>query len=412
MVRLALQQSPTRPQPTGTTWLDAALLTGVLLASLEMAIVNAVLPGVAVTLRDAGLLPWVSTGYIAASTLATPLFGMAADRYGRRRAYAWGMGFLLAGSLLAAAASSMTWLLVGRIVQGVGGGALMPVTIVILGDRYDVAQRARMFGHVSLVWGLSTLMGPLVGAALTRWWGWPAVFWINLLPGGLALWGVWRLLGDDAVAPDRALAWRVRGLFTSPTQQLLNLCGALAVASMYGILAYVAVWVQGVHKGSATASGMALLPLSLAWTLGSASSGRLVPRLGLARLIRGGHLLLACGLLAAWQWPFAPPGLLLIGLGMGTLVTCCNLAIQELAPPERKGIATSSAIFLRNLAATAMVPLCGWVAGFRPGHQDLSQIAGLASGLQAVLATCAGTGMVALLLVWLGLPRRLALGHG
>ena len=115
------------------------------------------------------------------------------------------------------------------------------------------------------------------------------------------------------------------------------------------------------------------------------------------------------GALLAWWQTFHPVGLGLFGLGMGVLISCYNLAIQELAPPERKGVATSAAIFLRNLAATVMVPLYGWVAGFRPGMAQLEQVPHLADGIRAVAGVGAGVVTLAALVAWGGLPRRLEL---
>ncbi|MBI5611332.1 MAG: MFS transporter [Deltaproteobacteria bacterium] len=391
-----------------TRGLAPALMVGVLLASLEMAIVNAVLPRIATELHDAGLLPWVFTGYIAAATVATPVFGLVADRYGRLTAYAWGMGLLLVGSGVAAWAPTMPFLLVGRVLQGLGGGAVMPVTIVILGDRYPVGERARMFGVISLVWGASTLLGPLAGAGLTGAWGWRAVFWVNLLPGAAAMWGVWRALrGEPRVSGRRP--WWPSGLFRSGTQRVLNASGALAVAALYGILAHVAVWVQGVEGGDSMAAGVALLPLTLCWTAASHATGRLVGRWGLAHLLRVGAALLVVGLAVAWHWTMAPAGLGILGAGMGVLITCLNIAVQELAPAEAKGTATSTAIFLRNLGATASVPLLGHLAGFRPGMANLGEVPNLAAGVHAAAGGCLLLGAAAGALIWLGLPKRLAM---
>lgn len=400
--------TPLHPHARGLT---PALLVGVLLASLEMAIVNAVLPRIATDLRDAGLLPWVFTGYIAASTISTPIFGVLADRIGRRATYALGMGLLLVGSVLAAVAPSMSVLLLGRVLQGAGGGALMPITIVIFGDLYGVSQRAKMFGYISLVWGASTLVGPLVGAQLTAWFGWRAVFWANLPPGAVALWGVWRGLGVPVVRVERGAAqWR--DLFATPTQRWLNVSGSLAVAALYGVIAHLAVYVQGVQGGTSMDAGLALLPLTLAWTASSHVVGRLVPKLGLASLIRWGHAALALGLCISWYWTMAPIGLGLVGAAMGAIVSCVNIAIQESAPAPLKGSATSSAIFLRNLAATIVVPIYGWLAGFRPGMADLHDVPGLADGIRAVMGACAVIALVALAVVLFRVPRRLSVGPG
>lgn len=396
--------APARP-------LTPFLLTGVFLASLEMAIVHAVLPRIANELHDAGLLPWVFAGYVGASTVATPLVGWWADRAGRRSAYALGMAALLAGSVVAALAPTMPVLLVGRVLQGIGAGAMMPVTIIILGDRYAVHERAKQFGFVSIVWGGSTLIGPLIGAWLTEQFGWRSIFWINLLPGAIALVGVLRGL-PGATAPHGGGGWRIAGLFKHRQQVLLNLSGPLAIAAMYGIISHAAVWVQGVQGGTTLQSGLRLLPMSLSWTLASQFAGPLLRRYGFGPVMHVANAVLAAGLLVTWLWPMDFAGLALTGLALGVLVTCYNLAIQEMAPADRKGTATSVAIFLRNLGAALAVPIYGHLAGFRAGIEKLSEVPGLAEGVQRVLAGCLAAGLAGALLVWLLLPWRARLVAG
>lgn len=384
--------------------LTAALFVGVLLASLEVSILTPVLPRVATELGDAGLYPWTITGFLLASTLFTPAFGLFSDRFGRRYAYLLGLLLLLAGSAVGALAPSMKILVAARVLQGVGAAALLPLTVSAFGDLYSVEVRAKMYAWISLVYGVSTLVGPFVGATLTEWWSWRGAFWINLPPGlvaavGVALW----LPQGRRPAEEERLSWT--RLWEVPIQRVINLCGPLVGAAFYGILAHVPVLVQGVEHGDTLAAGLAILPLSLAWSLSSHFTGRLMMRLGPQGLVHLGSICLATGTGISALWTFAQPGLILVGLGMGFLISSCNIASQETAPPALRGTAVSVGIFSRNMGSAFSVPLFGWLAGFKPGIIDFSQIPDLPGGLHRVAIGVFLCALAAALGFWRGFPK-------
>ena len=381
----------------------ASLLLGCFLASLEIAVVMAVLPQIAEELGGAGLLPWAITGPLAATTLCTPLAGALGDRYGRKRVWIGGVLLLLAGSAWAAVAPTMEAFLAARVLQGVGGAALMPVTIALCGDLFEVRRRAQMFGAISLVWGVSTLIGPFLGAAVTEAWSWRAIFWAHLPPGLLAVAGVAWALPAGAGRSERQGEAGWTALLGIPEQRIVLIVGPAITATFHGVIGYLPAFVQGVEGGGPMEAGLALLPISLAWSASSNLVGWVLPRFGVRGMLQigGGLLLAGCGLgsgLAVPGWLMARWALLMVGLGMGFLFSTLNIAAQERAPAELKGTATSLSIFTRNLGATVAVPLWGALAGFAPEAERLADIPDLAGGIARVMAASTASAALVLLI--------------
>jgi MFS family permease len=136
---------------------------------------------------------WVFSVYMLASTTTVPVYGKLSDVYGRKPVYAVAMPLFLVGSLLCGFSQSMGQLIGARAVQGLGAGGLLPLAFIIIGDLFTFEQRARMQGVFSGVWGISSVIGPLLGGFLVDRVSWHWVFFINVLPGLLALTLVWRL---------------------------------------------------------------------------------------------------------------------------------------------------------------------------------------------------------------------------
>ena len=400
--------------PTRRRLITAALLVGTFLASLEVVVVSPAMPAVVSDFGGAGLYPWVFTTYIVAQTLSMPAYGLLADRWGRRDSYLLGVGLFLAGSSACALAPSMEALVAARLVQGLGAGALIPLTMTLFGDLYPVEERTRMQGYFSLIWGVSSLLGPLVGGLLTDQVGWRAIFWLNLPPGlaatlivGLAVPRRLGLITEEESGAQRA---RWTSLLRSPTQQAIDGSGILFGAALVGVISFLPVWVQAVEGGSATDAGVALIPMSLSWTLAANLCGRLVGRLGFRALVRLGAALVVLGTGTAAAWPAAPLGLLVFGAGMGFLISTFNVAAQEDAAPELKGVATSMTLFARSMGAAVAVPLLGLIAGLDPAASEFSEVAGLRAGMEEVWLALAACGAGGTLVVFLRFPERVGTG--
>ncbi|MBM2850919.1 MAG: drug resistance transporter, EmrB/QacA subfamily, partial [Anaerolineales bacterium] len=146
--------------------ITAGLMLSLFLASMEITVVATAMPTIVSQLGGLAAYSWVFSVYMLASTTTVPLYGKLSDLYGRRPIYALAIGLFLVGSLLCGQARSMSQLIAFRAVQGLGAGGLIPLAFIIIGDLFTFEQRAHMQGVFSSVWGVSSLVGPLLGGFL------------------------------------------------------------------------------------------------------------------------------------------------------------------------------------------------------------------------------------------------------
>ena len=162
------------------------VITGMFLAALEATVVGTAMPTVIASLGGLNHYSWVFSAYLITSTITVPVWGKLSDLYGRRLLFQLGIAVFLLGSVLSGMAGTMTQLIAYRAVQGLGAGALVPLAMTIIGDVYTVEERARMQAFFSGVWGLSSVVGPIVGGFITDQLSWRWVFYINVPFGILA----------------------------------------------------------------------------------------------------------------------------------------------------------------------------------------------------------------------------------
>src|SRR5688572_10376782 len=167
-------------------WITAGLLLGMSLGALEATVVGTAMPTVIASLGGLAHYSWVFSAYLLTSTASVPIWGRLSDLYGRRRLYLIGIAFFLGGSALSGAATSMTQLIVFRAIQGLGAGAIIPLSMTIVGELYSLQERARTQALFSGVWGVASIAGPLVGGYVTDTLSWPWVFYLNLPFGFLS----------------------------------------------------------------------------------------------------------------------------------------------------------------------------------------------------------------------------------
>src|SRR5205085_7098436 len=161
------------------------VITGMFLAALEATVIGTAMPTVIASLGGLNHYSWVFSAYLITSTVTVPVWGKLSDLYGRRLFYQIGIAVFLIGSVLSGMSGSMTQLIVFRAIQGLGAGALVPLGMTIIGDIFTLKERARMQGFFSGVWGLASVVGPVVGGFITDQLSWRWVFYINV-PFGLA----------------------------------------------------------------------------------------------------------------------------------------------------------------------------------------------------------------------------------
>jgi len=402
------------------TWITVGLLVGTFLASIEATVVGTAMPSIADQLGGFHLFPWVFSAYLLAQTVSIPLYGKLADVLGRRGTYVGGVALFLVGSVACGLAPTMELLVAARALQGLGAGAVLPLTMTIFGDLYEVEQRTKLQGLFSLVWGVSSVVGPLAGGAIVLHWSWRWVFLINL-PFGLVSLALVGLLLSEPGRARRAHRLDLAGaaLLTSATLLLLvsllpadqrpagiaawlwlalaaaagvafllaerrhpeplvpldlfrdrvhvaaNAGGVLLGVVLFGVVSYVPLYVQAVRGGTPVQAGALLIPLSLGWTLASIVAGRLVRRVGFQALVRFGAGLIAGGALSALAgvWLEVPLlgllGLTAYGVGMGCCISSFTVSVQERVPGNRRGIATALTQFSRTIGGSVGVALLG-----------------------------------------------------
>jgi len=394
--------------------ITAGLLLGMSLGALEATVVGTAMPTVIATLGGLAHYSWVFSAYLLTSTASVPIWGRLSDLYGRRRLYLAGIAVFVFGSALSGAATSMTQLIVFRAIQGLGAGAVIPLSMTIIGELYSLEERARTQALFSGVWGVASIAGPLVGGYITDALSWRWVFYLNLPFGALAAaviafayppsprtskatvdWlgaallfgGVTCLLVAVGDVTDAMVPWLaatavllaalvyVEGRAAHPILPL-DLFGHRVVSfslvvvfmtgmAMFGAIAFVPLFVQGVLGGTATQAGQVLTPLFLGWVLTSVVSARLTVRIGYRPVT-----VVGVGLLSA---SFAALALLdtdvtlytlfgavfMLGCGMGLSMLALLLAVQHGVDRSRLGIATSLNQFSRSVGAVVGVAAMG-----------------------------------------------------
>ena len=326
----------------------AGIMLSLFMASMESTVVATGMPTIVSQLGGFNSYSWVFSAYMLTSTTTVPLYGKLSDIYGRKPIYTVAMAIFLFGSLLCGLAQSMGQLIAFRAVQGLGAGGILPLAFIMIGDLFTLEQRARMQGVFSSVWGVSSVVGPLLGGFLVDQVSWHWVFFVNIVPGVLATALVWRAWADRArdVAVARpavdyagaglltfgvvvlllglfelgtplawillagaalmfaALAWVERHaadpviplqLFRDRLFVVACLHGVLAGWAMFGSTAYVPLFVQAVLGTSATQAGVALTPMLIAWVLASVVGSRLLLKVGYRTLALVGMVLLTIG---------------------------------------------------------------------------------------------------------------------
>ncbi len=402
----------------GRRYVVAAVLISTFMAAAEVTIISTAMPTIVADLGGFDLFTWAFGIYLLGQAVTTPIYGRLADLYGRRAVYLGSTGLFLAGSLLCGLAWSMPSLIAFRAIQGLGGGALVPMATIILSDMSTPAERPRVLSWTSATWGIAAIAGPLLGSLCVGTIGWPFVFWLNLPVGALTMAMIARHLHEPAshraagridlagaallaagVGAGMAaliqwnglsastLAWLVAaactclGLFAGRERRMpepmlaahllrrpviaaanasVMACGALLIAGS----AFLPPEVQGVLGKPAIVAGLVLGVMTISWTSASILLGRT-----LARLPPRPVALAAAGLVVAGMAGLLLPGGLPMmlatcvpmgaGLGMSSLVF--TVAVQQGVAQEDRGRATSLFYFSRLLGQAVGAAVLGGV---------------------------------------------------
>ena len=397
------------------------LILALAMGALEATVVSTAMPTVIGDLGGIHYYAWIAGAYLLASSVTVPIYGKLSDIYGRKPIFLFGIALFLFGSAASGAAQSMGELILFRALQGLGAGSMQPMAITIVGDIFDLEERAKMQGVFGAAWGIFGLIGPMLGGLIVHHLSWRWVFYINvpfgvaatllvvtqlhetiekkahtldflgafLLTGAVValllaasrlggattfacaalsvvLIGAFLLVERTAKEPILPLA-----LFARPVMAVSSITGAIIGGAMIATLTYVPLFVQGVLRGTPTQAGTAITAMVVGWPVASAIGGRLIPKVGFRPLIRVGLAVTAGAALALALFGESQGlmGLRLItgafGVGMGLANTALLIAVQTSVTWDQRGIATASTMFFRTIGGTLAVGVMGGVINAR-----------------------------------------------
>lgn len=410
-----------RPSHDHIRLIVAGLMLSMFLVALDGTIVSTAMPTIAGDLNGFALYAWVPSVYLLTQSVTTPLYGKISDLFGRKHVLFTGIGLFLLGSVTSGAAPNMKLLILFRALQGLGAGAVFPVTTTIIGDIFTLEQRARMQGLFSSVWGISSVLGPLVGGTLVDNVGWRWIFYLNLPVGFVAVlliamffhertetrrhaldlagatyltagltasllflieggvewaWVSWQsglLVLITAVAATLFLRQEQRAaepvlpldLFLVRIIAVSIVAGFFTGIVMIGINFEIPLYIQGVLGQDAVHAGLSLSPMSVGWPLAAAISGRLAIRFGYRITAISGLILDIVGVALLLTLPisngFAEAAALsfIIGAGLGLCTTPLLVAVQSAVVWARRGVATSTTMFMRSFGNVVGLAVMG-----------------------------------------------------
>ena len=399
-----------------------ALLLVLLLASLDQTIVSTALPTIVGDLGGVSDLSWVVTAYLLSSTVVGPVYGKLGDQYGRKIVLQVAIVIFLVGSALCGISQNMTELIVFRGIQGLGGGGLFVITIAVVGDIFPPRQRGRYQGYFGGVFGVSTVLGPLLGGFFVDNLSWRWIFYVNLpiglialaviatafqpridhvkhtidylgaslLAGGLAAIVLYTSLGGTTYSwtSPWMLALIVGGvlllvafvfvesraaepvlpleLFRNRVFSVSSAMGFIVGLALFGAITYLPLYLQDVKGHSPTTSGLLILPLMVGLLTASIGSGQLITRFGRYKPFPvAGTAIMVVGLFLLSRLQVDTSTvvtgayMLVLGFGLGNVIQVLVLAAQNAVDYKYLGVASSGSTLFRQIGGSIGVSVFG-----------------------------------------------------
>jgi EmrB/QacA subfamily drug resistance transporter len=427
MSQIIIAQSGQTQKKTQRPLVLAAIIVSMFMAAIEMTIISTAMPNVVGELGGFSLYSWVFSAFSLMQAITTPIYGKLSDLFGRKPVFIIGIVIFLLGSILCGLAKSMVALVIFRLIQGVGAGAVQPIGMTIVGDLYTLQERAKIQGFFSSVFGISSILGPLVGGLIVQFTHWSWIFWMNIPLGIFSIIGVILFLHEGIEKQKRSIDYAGSGLFfVSITSLMIVLIqggvkwswtslqiGALMLvfaigtilfflwerkasepmmpldiwknrfiatanaatftsgALVIGLTSFLPTYIQGVMGRSAIVAGFTLTVMTVGWPLAALAGSRLIMKIGVRpTAVMGGIAAFIGSLFFLTLDPakgaiWAGTGSFIIGIGMGLTSITFMTSIQNSVDWQKRGVATASNMFMRLLGSSVGAALFGGILNMR-----------------------------------------------
>lgn len=403
---------------SNTKIVTIAIFLTTFMTAIEGTIVSTAMPTIVSDLNGLEIMNWVVSIFLLMTAVSTPIYGKLADSLGRKPVFLFGIAIFVIGSALCGIAQNMVELILFRVIQGLGSGAVQPVAVTIIADLYTLEKRAKMLGLNSGFWGVASVIAPLLGGFIVQHLSWHWIFYINVPLGILAFLLVVFFLKETKTSEDSTLDlkgttclvifllalmvflqeiengfnlvllgllviiiasailfFRIEkkakdpimplDMLTSKEFTMINLITLLISGVVIGFEFYIPTWMQGINGTSASVAGFAVTPSSLMWIVGSFLIGGMLGRWGIKKtydymliVLVGADLALIFVPIYTSFWVFC-----LIaafnGTAFGAITTASQVRSQVLVGRDKIGVATSFNTLMKYLGQTMMVSIYG-----------------------------------------------------
>ena len=441
----------------------AGLMVGLLVAALDNSILGTAMPKIISNLNGMEYYVWPFTSYLLSSTISIILFGKLSDIYGRKNILIIGIVIFVIASVMCGFSTNMLELILFRGIQGIGGGILISLPFIVVGEIFSPRERAKYMGILASVFGVSSVLGPILGGIITDTIGWRWVFFVNVPVGIVAvtmlmyslpnfkLDGVKKVIDYSgiitfilALSGFFLALTLARNLNTSPLAEIIGLFifsavmfalfiwaekkavepilplylfnnSTFTISSVENFLAsalifcgiiYVPLFAQGILGMNATNSGLIMIPMLISLTIAANIAGQIISRTGkYKKLAIAEFVITAIGiiLLATMNVNTSPYALLaystILGLGSGMMYTVFTISVQNAFSLREIGIVTASMQFFRNVGATVAIPVFGYIMNTSMGSLAVDNL----SQKQVLAVSIQNIFLAAIILAFAGL---------
>jgi EmrB/QacA subfamily drug resistance transporter len=401
-----------------------AIMTSTALVAIDSTILATAVPSVVKDIGGFSAFPWLFSIYLLAQAVTVPIYSKIADMFGRKPVILVGIGLFLLGSVLCGFAWSMPALIAFRAVQGLGAGAVQPMSITIIGDIYTVAERARVQGYVAGVWAVSSVVGPTLGGLFSQFASWRWIFFVNIpvcvlavillvrgfhekverrphrvdaagatllaastallvlgvLEGGvawpwnspisIAVFAVGAVLLAAFIVVEKRAPEPVLPLWVFGRRLLLttSLVGLAVGGAIIGLTSFVPTYLEGSLGVTPLVAGLALAALTLGWPVAATVSGRIYLRIGFRSTALIGGVIVVAGAVVLAVFGMQPSILLvavacfLVGFGFGWSAVPTLIAAQSSVGWGERAVVTGANMFSRSIGSAVGAAIFGAVA--------------------------------------------------